>query len=493
MHQFQHPSGYVIHLSLITCAILAILPLSSGAATLEYHGRYNHQPGPDHLMDVLTVSGDRAIVAGNQGLALLDLNNLPPGGTQNYLDRLTGLNGRDMVIKDDTYIYVNLNGPRAAASYGFAVVELSGNSLTHRGTVNETGVFYEKLCLDGNYLYVPAHDDGIRIFSVTLPLGPVEVGRLEDGFTDAFAIHVEGDTAYVADGGGGLKIIDVTDPTTPVLLEGENTTSAAGTAQDVTWRNGHLYAAVCGAGVTFYANADLAQRTIYPVDGGAKDLLWVGDRLAVSDMSGVTLFDVAPDGSLSQVGSESAQRRGLNAELRLWSGMAVDDAGRLLCANWNHLDHYAVREPGAGSQPDITASTQRIRFLPRGGTAEVTITNQGAGSLVINAVTPSLAAFSCNYSGGTLAPNESVLVEISYNGTGTSVEENVFFESNDPDENPLPIQVFGRTTYIDPGEPSTDFTLPILRKDPGGGYIEESFTLSQHLGKVVWFQIYGSW
>ena len=69
-----------------------------------------------------------------------------------------------------------------------------------------------------------------------------------------------------------------------------------------------------------------------------------------------------------------------------------------------------------------------------------------------------------------------------------------FAHSNDPDEDPLPIQVFGNTTYLDPGEASIDFTLPSIRRDElTGDYIEAPLTLSDHLGKIVWFQVYGHW
>lgn len=46
---------------------------------LAYQGRYNCQAGePDHLMDALILQDGRVIVAGNRGLALVDLADLPP-------------------------------------------------------------------------------------------------------------------------------------------------------------------------------------------------------------------------------------------------------------------------------------------------------------------------------------------------------------------------------------------------------------------------------
>ena len=67
---------------------------------LDYLYRYDCQAGiPDHLMHSVEVSGNRAIVASNRGLTLVDLGALPVGGTQSYLFRLAGPNARDMVVK----------------------------------------------------------------------------------------------------------------------------------------------------------------------------------------------------------------------------------------------------------------------------------------------------------------------------------------------------------------------------------------------------------
>ena len=82
--------------------------------TLDYLYRYNCQPGPDHLLTALAVGADRAIVGGNQGLALLDLDALTLGGTQSYLYRLTGANARNLYLKGD-YVFVNLHGSGSAA------------------------------------------------------------------------------------------------------------------------------------------------------------------------------------------------------------------------------------------------------------------------------------------------------------------------------------------------------------------------------------------
>jgi hypothetical protein len=121
------------------------------------------------------------------------------------------------------------------------------------------------------------------------------------------------------------------------------------------------------------------------------------------------------------------------------------------------------------------------------------VTNAGGASLTISSVIASPSVFSCDYSGSTLAPGESVSCQISYDGSPGDALGTVLFYSNDPDENPLPVQVFGRTPYLDPGETAIDFTLPRWDHDGLGGWDSTPFTLSDHLGKIVWFIVYGYW
>jgi hypothetical protein len=482
-----------VTLTLLLLTAVLLHPAPATEMALDYVARYDHVAGvPDHLMDVLALSDGRAIVSGNLGLALVDLGALPPGGANLALYRLNNVNGRDLYTADEHYFYVNLNRGSTGQSPGFAVIELVGDTLKYVTTVDETDVMYEKMCIRDGYLFVAAHSYGLRIFTLADPAAPTLVGSLETGLDDAWAVAVAGDTAFVADGVGGFKLVDVSDETTPWLLGGEDPLTSAGTSESVTLRNGHAYVAAGGAGVAFYANGNPATRTIYPVDGAAEDLAWSGDHLVVSDFSSILVFEADVSGALIRVGEETTHRRD-NGILRLAEGVDATAGGLVLGADWNYMDIYQLRPVIESVQPDIDADLQRLRFAPEGGNAEVVITNSGGANLVIGSVTVSHTAFACDYAGGTLTPGESITCVISYDGSPGEAEGGVLFYSNDPDENPLPVQVFGRTSYLDPGEPAIDFTLPRWDHDGFGGWASESFTLSDHIGKIVWFTVYGYW
>jgi len=69
--------------------------------------------------------------------------------------------------------------------------------------------------VSGDHLFVAASGEGLRVIDVGDPTSPVEIGALD---TPGYAVDVavSGDHAFVADSESGLRIIDVSDPTSPI-------------------------------------------------------------------------------------------------------------------------------------------------------------------------------------------------------------------------------------------------------------------------------------
>lgn len=479
-------------------AALLLLAASRAAPedlVLDYCCRYNHQIGePDHLMHAIEVSGGRAIVAGNRGLALIDLDALPASGSGEYLDRLSNLNARDVYDAGGGVFVVNLHRGESFSSAGFATVRLTGNDLVLLATTDETGVLYEKMWVEGSLLFVAAHSHGIRIYTIADPSQPSLVSRLDGGFTDAFAVAVENGIAYVADGAGGLKRVDVSNPAAPILIDGETVETAVGTAEDIVVGYGRVFIAAGGAGIAIYEDGDPLRRTQVEIGGCAESLGWLGGRLVAGNLQGFAVLDAAAPGTPEVVVSEIAARRGPNAQLRICSGVAGGSGDRILCANWNYMDVYRLRPIETGQQADITPEDQRFRFPPAGGSFDLTIRNDGARPLVISSVGTTASSFTAGYAGGAIPFGEAVTFPVTYDGSPEEGNALLRLHSNDPDEGVLAIQLFGNTPYLDPGEVAYDFALPMIRRDPDGeGFVEESFRLSDHLGKIIWFQVYASW
>ncbi|MHC4063936.1 MAG: LVIVD repeat-containing protein [Planctomycetota bacterium] len=469
--------------------VLVMAICSSGQAQdvrLKYLAHYD--PVSKEVLGVENVLDHHALISSAGALTLVDLNELQPGGAQKFIDSLM-LPSVSSYTRADGYVYVNLR------LGGLAVVRL--NPLTMELSVlqeiDEPDVIFERMAIVGDRLYVAAHAYGLRIFDITDPALPALVGSLPSGFDDAFAVAVSGNTAYVADGAGGLKIVDITVEAAPRILEGENPESAAGTSQDVMVIDDHVYVAAGGAGVAVYDPGTVAGRTVYDTPVAAQQLARVGSYLAIADLGGVQVFAIETDGSLTPAASELAMRRMRDTgayTTRLWHGVSAWGENRILAADWDSMDVYELVDPSSDDQADVTASTQRLRFAPAGGTKVVRINNDGSGTLNMTSISSTEPTFGVQPGSGTLLPGEFLDLTITYAG-GDPGEALVLIDSNDADESPLPIQVFGETIHLDPGEPAVPFTLEAWTYDHSTQEFQHSpFELAAHAGRIVYFHVY---
>jgi hypothetical protein len=465
------------------------------AATLRYLGRQLSTPGEvDHYMGVEAVLEHHALVSTNLSLKLVDLDTLTVAGSSAVLDELTGLDCFATYTRPDGWVYVHLR------QGGLAVLRLEtqppGLSLVTQ--LGEPGVFFEKMALAGDRLYVAAHAYGIRIYSLADPAAPQLVGSLEQGFADAFAIAVHGTQAFVADGDAGLKVVDIGDESAPSIVFGEDPMATLGAAEDVRVIGEHVYVAHGSAGVAVHPLADPATRTLYDTPTCAKHLAQAGPWLGVADIGGIEVYRIRSDGSLEHAARERALYRhsgyvASQLSLRVWHGIAGWGEDRFLAADWDSLDAYAVADPAVDDQPDLTASKQRLRFEPTGGSAVVTLSNHGAGVLHVSSIQPTKPTITLSATSATLQPGESLDLTVTYTG-GQPGGGKVWIESDDPDESPLPIQVFGLTPQLDPGEPALSFALPKWTYDhQTKSFLQDNFDLELVDGQVVFFQTFGTW
>lgn len=483
--------------SVISILLLLIVFTTTRSAfsqekTLEYMYRYNchRNPTADHLMCAAQLNDNRVIVAGNLGLALLDPNNLPIKGTQESIQQYTGYNIRNVYIKDN-YIYANINSTNSKVIPGFDIFKVENNEITHIKSMSESNVFFEKMCIDGKYLYVTAHNKGIRIYDITNRENPVFTGQILDDFTDAYDIVVSGDSAYVADGHGGLKVVDVTDKQNPKLVYSETAEIAIGTSQAIAVDEKNIYLIAGSEGIVVYPKSDFNSRTVI-FTPFAEDCCWAGDLLVVNAYSKVLVYEINQDGLPVLVAHENNTRRETEATMRLGAGIGSMNDSILMCANWNYLDFYKIKDATKGMQPDINTSTDRIRFHIDGGTKQIALSNNGYGMLTISNITVKNSEFTTNFAGSTiLEHNDTLKIEITYTASNAEANDILLIESNDIDENPLPIQLYGKTEYMDPGEEAVNFTFPYYEKS-NGIFNNTELTLSDFRGKVVWFNIFST-
>lgn len=99
---------------------------------------------------------------------------------------------------------------------------------------------FEDVVLAGGYAYVADWFYGLRVYDVSNPASPVLVGSLETGGYPS-GVAVAGDRAFIAEGtdGGNLRVIDISNPANPTLLGTISTSKAL----DVEVRDGLAYVA----------------------------------------------------------------------------------------------------------------------------------------------------------------------------------------------------------------------------------------------------------
>jgi hypothetical protein len=97
------------------------------------------------------------------------------------------------------------------------------------------------LAIGEDYVYVAAGEGGLRVVDITDPTKPTEISRYNPS-ESANDVSVDGNFVYIADGSWGLRVIDISDPA--MLREvGAYKTTGAEYSGDVYIHGDHLFLA----------------------------------------------------------------------------------------------------------------------------------------------------------------------------------------------------------------------------------------------------------
>ncbi|MBE0567371.1 MAG: PKD domain-containing protein [Krumholzibacteria bacterium] len=234
----------------------------------------------------IDVSGDLAYVSDPTGMSVIDVSSptaLEFLGWVPYASSGSGWPAVDVVAAGSfLYLAFGRTGDNTLDSEVFSL-----GSPCDRGVVGslDTPGSAEAVVIDGNYAYVADGPGGVRIIDVTDPLVPVEVGSYD---TPGYAtkLVVSGGFAFVADGEQGLQILDVVDPLNPVF-KGATGTAHDAVALDIA--DSLVYIADSDSGLTVVNAADLAAPVVIArVDtgGSTRDVAVAGEYAFLADGSG---------------------------------------------------------------------------------------------------------------------------------------------------------------------------------------------------------------
>ena len=171
--------------------------------------------------------------------------------------------------------------------------------------------------VNNGYAYVAAGSAGLQIVNVSNPSAPVIVGAI-DTPGNANDVRVVGNIAYVADGFSGLQIIDVTNPQAPAIIGALDT---PGEANDVFVASSIAYVAdgVAGVQIVSVANprAPLLVRTV-DTPGTARGIAVSGTIAVVADDSpapALRVLNVTNPSAATIVGSATLNPEVIDVDL----------------------------------------------------------------------------------------------------------------------------------------------------------------------------------
>jgi hypothetical protein len=185
---------------------------------------------PDNAQGVW-VHGDLALVCDrDEGLLILDISD---PATPSYVGSYNTAGACFDAEVAGIYAFV------ADALQGLAVFDISDpSSPSLVGTYNTPG-YARAIDVEGNYAYIADRGGGgLQIIDISDPTSPAFAGSYNPG-GDTWGVEVSGNVAYLGAASAGLVAVDITDPTSPALLG----SIAAGSARRIDVDGDFVYVA----------------------------------------------------------------------------------------------------------------------------------------------------------------------------------------------------------------------------------------------------------
>ncbi|MCH8929242.1 MAG: redoxin domain-containing protein [Candidatus Marinimicrobia bacterium] len=360
---------------------------------------------------------------------------------------------------------------------GISVINITNLNFLQRVSLHiEEGVSYEGLYLDANYLYAARHEKGLEIFDLVSE-SILSIGVYEN-LTNAWTVVVQAGIAYVTDGRGGLKILDVSDPTNVSELSAMATSAPA---RDMDVVDGIAYVAVGSQGLDIFDVSDPSSPFFlsnYQSPFFTAGVSVVGDRAYLAEWDIVEVIDVTNRQAPFLLGWEEMTMRGM--------GIAARDS-LLYVANWLNFN---VLRFGNTQEPDIFLPETFYFFgdTPLGSSSDsiIIVQNTGSSILLVDSITSNGADFTLEPDFLNIEPGGIAEVKLIFTPEDTNNTQAVIsFWSNDPDESRRTLVARGYTKALRNGDDAPDFTLNDIDGVP--------HSLSDYAGKVIVLSLFASW
>jgi hypothetical protein len=284
-------------------------------------GRYiGNMTTQGFAVDLIASNGRVYVANGNDGLRIGEVHG---DGSVDWIGHLQTTEARDLVLSGSTLALCDgsggfktidvsdpanprVIGTRSSPFYNSALVSREQRAYIAGGlggveVLDFTDAAHPKLLwrdefsevrgihVDPEYLYFADGFDGFRIYSITIDKPqPVSVLDTEGWNCDCFVL---GDVAYIADGGNGVKVVDIADRKHPTLV---GSVDLGALTRNVHAVPGMVFAAVHTSGIAAIDVSDPANPVVTAkyrtVDDGRG--VYVDDRFVylASGSGGVYIF-----------------------------------------------------------------------------------------------------------------------------------------------------------------------------------------------------------
>lgn len=346
---------------------------------------------------------------------------------------------------------------------------LSGWDITDRAApvqlpvMQEEGIHYEGVDVAGGHIYVALHTAGIGVYRYEGAAGFTRVGSL-GGFTNTWGVTARGDTLYVAAGLEGLVTVDISDPTTPVIV---GRAATGGQARKIALDGDIAYVAAGSAGLVV---VDVADRAAPRVIGRAA-MPGTAMRVAVSE--GHAFVAAWNDARVYSIADPAAPR--FVGAVRLTRDLNVPEDDRapstsrilgiaargndVIVGNWHVLYSYRLfadrlapdlRLPEAAGMVDVGPTA-----VGESRTVPFEIVNQGTAELVVVKAWMAGDAFTVEPTEARLAPGARATLSVTFTPTKAEREEGYLQILSDDPAEPL------RTAFFVGNQPGLGVGMPL--------------------------------